>query len=193
MRAFSDNLAFCRDGLSVFTKLNLMFLTSVNNINRGTNIFYLSTKTSLEDVRFKTCFHFWLNQLSCYTLSYQNSFMYLYQFDWTGEFYDCIHQPISALWTFPRVPAHLFYGNHKTDNWTYNFLHSWTRNYWNNGCIMNEVRATLIFGVCKIIFFHQLTNKIISRKFSRRASVDKCIKCSRKFCNIFWKTWAPSC
>ena len=35
LRAFSDNLAFCRDGLSVFTKLNLMFLTSVNNINRG--------------------------------------------------------------------------------------------------------------------------------------------------------------
>ena len=73
---------------------------------------------------------------------------------------------------------------------TYNFLHSWTRNYWNNRCIMNEVRATSIFGVCKIIFFHQLTNKIISRTFSRRTSVDKCIKCSRRFCNIFWKPWS---
>ena len=24
---------------------------------------------------------------------------------------------------------------------------------------------------------------------TKEASVDKCIKCSKKFCNIFWKTW----
>ena len=32
LKVFSDNLAFCRHGSSVF---NLMFLTSVNDINRG--------------------------------------------------------------------------------------------------------------------------------------------------------------
>ena len=121
---------------------------------------------------------------------YKNNFMYLYQFDWTREFYDCIHHPISALWTFPKVPVNLFYGNHRTDNWTYNLLHSWTKNSWNNKCIMDEVWATSIFSVCEINFFHQLRHKIISRIFSRRASVDKCIKCSGKFCNIFWKTWS---
>ena len=43
--------------------------------------------------------------------------MYLHQSDWTGEFYDCIHHPIGALWTFPRVPVNLVYGNCNTDNW----------------------------------------------------------------------------
>ena len=32
---FSDNLAFCRHGLSVFTKLDLLLLASVNIRNRG--------------------------------------------------------------------------------------------------------------------------------------------------------------
>ena len=32
---FSDNLAFCRHGLSVFTRLHLLLLTSVNIRNRG--------------------------------------------------------------------------------------------------------------------------------------------------------------
>ena len=32
---FPDNLAFCRHGLSVFTKLDLLLLTSVNIKNRG--------------------------------------------------------------------------------------------------------------------------------------------------------------
>ena len=34
LKAFSDDLAFFRHGLSVFTKLNLMLLTSVNIRNR---------------------------------------------------------------------------------------------------------------------------------------------------------------
>ena len=35
LKAFSDDLAFRRNGLSVFTKLNLMLLTSVNIRNKG--------------------------------------------------------------------------------------------------------------------------------------------------------------
>ena len=43
--------------------------------------------------------------------------MYLYQFDWKGEFYEYIHRLISALWTLPTVPLNLVYGNCNTDNW----------------------------------------------------------------------------
>ena len=42
--------------------------------------------------------------------------MYLYQFDWTGELYDCIHRPVSALWTLLTVPVNLVSGNYNTDN-----------------------------------------------------------------------------
>ena len=35
LKAFSDDVAFFRHGLSVFTKLNLMLLISVNIRNRG--------------------------------------------------------------------------------------------------------------------------------------------------------------
>ena len=58
LKAFSDDfLAFFRHGLSVFTKLNLMLLTSVNIRNsEGTNIFYLTPKISLEDLRSKIKF-----------------------------------------------------------------------------------------------------------------------------------------
>ena len=34
MKTFSDNLPFCRHGLSIFTELNLILLTSVNIRNR---------------------------------------------------------------------------------------------------------------------------------------------------------------
>ena len=39
-----------------------------------------------------------------------------------GELYDCIHHTISALWTFPRVPVNLFYGNRKADTWGIQFF-----------------------------------------------------------------------
>ena len=61
---------------------------------------------------------------------------------------------------------------------------------------MNEVRVTSIFDVFEIIFFsskvvtkRKMVHRLTKELFSREASVDKCIKCSRKFCNILWKTW----
>ena len=56
LKAFSDDLAFFRHGLSVFTKLNLMLLISVNIRNRGNYHFYLSPKTSLKYLRSKIKF-----------------------------------------------------------------------------------------------------------------------------------------
>ena len=35
LKAFSDDIAFCRPGLQIFTELNLILLTSVNIRNRG--------------------------------------------------------------------------------------------------------------------------------------------------------------
>ena len=61
-KAFSDALAFFGHGLLVFTKhteyiQNLILLSSINiRNNGGTNIFYLSPKSSLEDVRIKLKF-----------------------------------------------------------------------------------------------------------------------------------------
>ena len=57
---------------------------------------------------------------------------------------------------------------------------------------MSEVRATSILDLFELKFFHQLTNEIFSRVSSKEASVDKCIKCSKKFSGER-VGWALSC
>ena len=56
--------------------------------------------------------------------------------------------------------------------------------YFNFWCIWNKFLSSKVVTKRKIVI-QQLTKEL----FSREASVDKCIKCSRKFCNILWKTW----
>ena len=41
----------------------------------------------------------------------------------------------------------------------------------------------------KMVIF-QLTNRSFEELFNEEASVDKCIKYSKKFSNIFWKNWS---
>ena len=78
---------------------------------------------------------------------------------------------------------------------------SWTWNYWNNRYIWMKFEL-LRFEVFDIKLFrtkssrcervlHQMRS--LRELFRREASVDNCIKCSRKVCNIFWKTLLAKC
>ena len=55
-------------------------------------------------------------------------------------------------------------------------------------CIWNNFFLWKVVTTRKMVI-HQVANEIFSRIISEKASVEKCIKCSRKFCNVFWKTW----
>ena len=94
--------------------------------------------------------------LACSTSSYNNNVMYLYQFDWTGEFYEYIHCLISALWTLPTVPLNLVYGNCNTDNWDIATVICIDEQGINEIYVnINEVRVTSIFDVFEMNIFRE--------------------------------------
>ena len=91
----------------------------------------------------------------------------------------------------------LVYGNCKTDNLDIQFFciaeqgifeiigtYEWSSSYCDFWCIWNKFFSSKVVTKRKVVI-HQLTKEL----FSREASVDKCIKCSRNFCKILWKTW----
>ena len=109
--------------------------------------------------------------------------MYLYQFDWMGEFYDCIQRPIGAVNFFQWAS---FMEIAKQITGTYIFLHRWTWNYLNTKYIY-EFRATLIFDVFEVKFFQAKSSRLqrwwytswqmrsFPELFAREASIDKLI------------------
>ena len=150
---------------TVFTKLNLMLLTSVN-IKKRVNIFHLSPKTSVEYLRCKIKFTSTSSytQLLCFQL-WKQYHVFFYHFDWTGEFYEL----------FPEFQWTSFIETATQITGTYNFLHRWTRNYWNNRyiwmsyfdswCIWNKIFTSKVFTTQKMVI-HQLTNQVFSRIIS---------------------------
>ena len=58
-------------------------------------------------------------------------------------------------WIFPRTPVNLVYDIAKQITEIYNFLHSWTKNFWNNRYIWMKFERLWFLKYLKYFFFKQ--------------------------------------
>ena len=142
-----------------------------------------------------------LVKLSCSTPSYQNNFIrscICVSFIELENFMTVFIAQLVLYELFPEFQWTSLMEIAKQITGTYKFLSSWARNFWNNRYIWNSSYGFLMY--LKKIFFKQSrhdakdgdtpANKwdLAKSYFLEKFSVKKCIKCSRKFYYIIWKT-----